>query len=218
MSLEAKFSLKWYEFQENVSNTLGNLRETTDFSDVTLACEDGQMEAHKIVLAASSPFFEDLLKRNKHIHPLIYMRGIHSEDLLGILDFLYYGEASIPQETLDNFLKIAAELKIKSLDGGNDTKVKEENFTLTSNKTTEQNSLSQNKPKGQDVPKSILSELEHPKTDTSVPKILMDFVKQEKLRKVKDLDEKVKSMMFLGKNKIPMGGKMKSASVCKVCG
>ena len=89
---------------------------------------------------------------------------------------------------------------------------------MTSNKTTEQNSLSQNKPKGQDVPKSILSELEHPKTDTSVPKILMDFVKQEKLRKVKDLDEKVKSMMFLGKNKIPMGGKMKSASVCKVCG
>ena len=63
-----------------------------EFTDVTLACEDGkQVEAHKVILAASSPFFKDILKRNKHPHPLIYMRGLKSEDLLAIIDFLYFG-------------------------------------------------------------------------------------------------------------------------------
>ena len=50
---------------------------SSDFSDVTLACEDGQqIEAHKVILAASSPFFQNLLRRNRQVgYPIIYMRG-----------------------------------------------------------------------------------------------------------------------------------------------
>ena len=67
-------------------------------TDVTLACEDGkQIESHKVVLAATSPFFLDLLKRNKHQHPLIYMKGIKSENLLAMVDFFYRGEANVSQ-------------------------------------------------------------------------------------------------------------------------
>ena len=44
-----------------------------DFLDVTLASEDRkQIEAHKVILTVSSPFFQNLLKKNKHPHPLIY--------------------------------------------------------------------------------------------------------------------------------------------------
>ena len=86
-------------------------------SVITLACEDGyQVEAHKVILAASSPFFQNLLKTNRHAHPLIYMRMMKSEDLLAIVD-LYYGEANIYQENLDTFLNIAEELKLKGLNG-----------------------------------------------------------------------------------------------------
>ena len=68
------------------------LWDDKDFTDVTLACEDGkQVEAHKVILASSSPFFQSILKKNKHIHPLIYMRGVKSDDLLAIVDFLYSG-------------------------------------------------------------------------------------------------------------------------------
>ena len=50
-------------FQDNAKTAFGNLRNTNDFVDVTLACEDGrQIEAHKVVLAASSPFFQRVLK------------------------------------------------------------------------------------------------------------------------------------------------------------
>ena len=67
-----------------------------DFTDVFLACEDGQnIEVHKTVLASTSPFFMELLKRHKHSQPLIYMRGIKSNLLVAIIDFLYQGEANV---------------------------------------------------------------------------------------------------------------------------
>ena len=67
MATLQKFCLKWNDFQENVNSVFAGLRKDIDFADVTLACQDGrQIEAHKIILAASSPFFQNLLKRNKH--------------------------------------------------------------------------------------------------------------------------------------------------------
>ena len=88
MSTSEKFNLKWDDFKENITTAFGSLREEKDFADVTLACEDGhQLEAHKVILAASSPFFQNILKRNQHKHPLIYMRGMKSEDLVSVVDF-----------------------------------------------------------------------------------------------------------------------------------
>merc|ERR1712204_49701 len=102
---DEKLCLKWNEFQENAISAFRTLREDREFSDVTLACEDGhQVEAHKVILVASSPFFHNLLRMNKHPHPLIYMRGVKSEDLVAIVDFLYYGEANVYQENIDGFL------------------------------------------------------------------------------------------------------------------
>ena len=67
--MSEKLCLKWHDFQENVSTTFGNLREDKEFTDVTLACEDGtQFQTHKVILASSSPFFMELLKTNKHSH------------------------------------------------------------------------------------------------------------------------------------------------------
>ena len=68
-----KLCLQWNDFKDNVNSAFRNLREDQEFSDVTLACEDGQqMEAHKVILAASSPFFEKILQRNRDPHLLIY--------------------------------------------------------------------------------------------------------------------------------------------------
>ena len=64
--MSEKLCLKWNDFQENVNEAFGSLRGDKDFSDVTLACEDGQQfEAHKVILAASSPSLRHLLKANK---------------------------------------------------------------------------------------------------------------------------------------------------------
>ena len=118
IAMTEKLCLQWNDYQENTKSALGSLRQDKDFNDVTLVCEDGQqVEAHKVILAASSPFFQKLLGRNKHPHPLIIMRGVKYDDLMAILDFLYLGEASIAQESLDAFLAIAEELQLKGLVG-----------------------------------------------------------------------------------------------------
>ena len=121
-----KLCLQWDEFHDSLKSAFGNLRDDPDFADVTLACEDGQqVEAHKVILAASSPFFQNVLARNKHPHPLIYMRGVKSLDMLAIVDFLYCGEANVFQENLDSFLAIAEELQLKGLMGKYNEKVEE---------------------------------------------------------------------------------------------
>ena len=72
-----KLCLKWNDFQENTVDTFKSLRTESNFVDITLACEDGQqVEAHKVILAASSPFFQNLLRKNKHPHPMIYLKEV----------------------------------------------------------------------------------------------------------------------------------------------
>ena len=78
-----KLCLDWTGFKENVAATFSSLRDDADFADVTLACEDGtQLIGHRLVLAASSSFFEKILRGNRHVHPLILMRGVKSDDLV----------------------------------------------------------------------------------------------------------------------------------------
>ena len=68
-----KLCLQWNDFKENINEAFKELRYGTEFADVTLACEDGQqIEAHKVVLSSSSPFFGKLLKKKKHPHPLVF--------------------------------------------------------------------------------------------------------------------------------------------------
>ena len=96
MQSSEKFCLKWNDFQENLNSAFEAFRKDEDFADVTLVCEDGtQIDTHKVILAISSPFFMEILKRNKHPHPLIYMKGSKAAELLAMVDFLYYGEANV---------------------------------------------------------------------------------------------------------------------------
>merc|ERR1711936_1173219 len=118
VNFDEKLCLQWNDFKDNISSAFGDLREDQEFTDVTLACEDGQqVEAHKVVLIASSPFFLNILKRNKHTHPLIFMRGVKSENLTAMVDFFYHGETNVFQENLDSFLVLAEELQLKGLRG-----------------------------------------------------------------------------------------------------
>ena len=198
-NMSEKLCLQWNDFQDNIKSAFGNLREDNDFADVTLACEDGQqVEAHKVILAASSPFFQKLLGRNKHPHPLIYMRGMKSDDLSSIVDFLYRGEANVYQENLDSFLAIAEELQLKGLMGRavenmEDADVEQEDkphpvFERSDN-----------------IPMKLSAESERTVAVTS--NFSGDLL---------ELEERVKSMMQISQN-LRTDGRQK-AYTCKVCG
>jgi len=118
MGASEKFCLKWNDFEANISLAFRELREDKDFFDITLVCEDEQLEAHKVVLSACSPFFRALLKRNKHQHPMLYLRGVQAAELVAVLTFMYHGEVNVAQEELNSFLGLAEDLQVKGLTQG----------------------------------------------------------------------------------------------------
>ncbi|XP_023329068.1 protein tramtrack, beta isoform isoform X11 [Eurytemora carolleeae] len=114
-----KFCLKWNDFERNISSAFRDIREEKEFFDITIACEDEQMQAHKVILSACSPFFRSVLKRNPHQHPLVFLKGVSLKDLRAVLNFMYHGEVNVAQEDLNSFLQVAEDLRVKGLTQNN---------------------------------------------------------------------------------------------------
>ena len=116
--MSEKFCLKWNDFNSNVSKSFGILRNTKYLHDVTLVSDDhNKVEAHKLVLSASSEYFREIFEINQHPHPLICFDSISLDDLKNVMDYIYNGEVQIYQEDLDRFLTVAQRLKLEGLIG-----------------------------------------------------------------------------------------------------
>ena len=128
-----KFCLRWNNFETNISSAFRYLRDDNDFFDVTLVCEDEQIQAHKVILSACSPFFHKILRRNPHQHPLLYMKGVKCQDMKSLLDFMYHGEVNVAQEELNSFLAVAEDLSVKGLTQNKpqESSLKDTNFAAT---------------------------------------------------------------------------------------
>jgi len=109
------FQLQWNQFEDNLATSFQALRNEGELYDVTLACDDDQVEAHKMILSASSGFFKTILKRNPHAHPLLYLKGVKIQNLRSLLDFMYLGKANVAQDQVETFLKLGEELDVKGL-------------------------------------------------------------------------------------------------------
>ena len=212
-----KLCLQWNDFKENVNSAFGKLRNDKEFSNVTLACEDGQeMEAHKVILAASSPFFEKILQKSKHPHPLIYLRGFQSKDLVSILDFLYFGEANVFQEDLDSFLAIAEEIQLKGLTNQTSSDLIQEH---------EETQHPEKIQKDKDLPTKSTALHQDLKRNVPSSASTIATISNQSSTNLQALDEKVKSMMKKGQQMIFTGGKQPNGTpmraksfICKVCG
>merc|ERR1711899_69600 len=114
------YNFKNQNFLLNLSQGLQELRNENEFLDVTLCCDNGndQIQAHQVILAACSPLFRRILGRNiigDLTKPLLYLKGVNQDDLFSLLDFMYQGETSVPQESLNAFLVMAEDLEIQGL-------------------------------------------------------------------------------------------------------
>ena len=112
-----KFAVKHTSFEKSIRESFHDMLQDQNHTDVTLAADDGNpINAHQIVLSAGSKFFSDVFKRSRHTSPYIYLRGFNRIDLQNIVEFLYMGEASLPQRDIDSFLGAAKQLEIKGLE------------------------------------------------------------------------------------------------------
>jgi len=112
---DENYLLKWNDFDKNLSEGLRSLKTENTFCDVTLACEEVQLEAHRVVLSVCSDFFRNVLTRSEHHHPYLFLKGVRMADMETILHFMYHGEANVALEDLESFLAAANELQIKGL-------------------------------------------------------------------------------------------------------
>jgi len=168
MGSSEKFCLRWNDFEKNISGAFREIREDKDFFDVTLACDDDQMQAHKVILSACSPFFRTILRQNKHEHPLLYLKGVKYVDLVSVLNFMYHGEVNVAQEELNSFLAVAEDLKVKGLTQNNSTTTEESKSVNSVVKPRMRNPLEESQipmKKPRPAPPPIPSPAYHPSDD-----------------------------------------------------
>ena len=124
------FCLKWSDFESNTRACFREERQASDFYDVTLLCEEGQIRAHRLVLSAGSSFFKEAFRMVNNPHPVIYLKGVKKKDIEAVLDFLYDGEAKVSLEDLSTFFETTKDLKIKGILERVDGPIKKESVTI----------------------------------------------------------------------------------------
>ncbi|XP_035230154.1 protein bric-a-brac 2-like [Stegodyphus dumicola] len=113
--MSQQFCLKWNSHTTNLLSVFKGFQSSETLVDVTLSCEGRNMKAHKLVLSACSPYFQNLFSENPCKHPIVIINGMRFTDIKAILDFMYKGEVNVSHDELSAFLKAAEALKVKGL-------------------------------------------------------------------------------------------------------
>ena len=135
---QEKYSLSWQTYSDHLKSLMKEMMLNEDLSDVTLVTEDKkQIKANISILCASSPVLKDILKKEKNLTTIMYLRGIQYSELESIMQFIYLGEATFYKERMDDLLAVAKSLEIKLLCNA-EFKLNDErdDYPLPSNKDT----------------------------------------------------------------------------------
>ena len=109
------FFLHLNSFNENIKTTWKEIQVKEDFCDMTLACQDKQVKAHKLIISSYSPVLRHILNSTQNIH----LRSVKYKTLQNLLTFMYQGEVDVAKEDLNIFLEVAEDLNIRGLSEGN---------------------------------------------------------------------------------------------------
>lgn len=108
--------LVWDNHLANVSGLFETLYQEHKLVDVTLACRDGHLRAHKLILSACSPFFERIFQENPCDHPVVIIRGVYFQEMQTLLDYIYRGRISIAANLVNDLMCVASDLEIKGFE------------------------------------------------------------------------------------------------------
>ena len=110
------FMLKWKFYEECISLVLNGETIEGVHTDVTLFSDEMiPFKAHKFVLSANSTYMKEILLNNPHPNPSIYLKGIQKNELQTMLQIMYYGEATLYKECIENFFNVLEEFQFKSI-------------------------------------------------------------------------------------------------------
>ena len=114
--MSENFNIKRNDFQSDTAAFFRLFRDEDYLQDVTLVTDDQtHVSAHKLLLSASSDYFKSIFMKNRHQHPLICLQGVSDHELTKVLDYIYNGEATLPEDDVDNFMMVGKRLMLKGL-------------------------------------------------------------------------------------------------------
>lgn len=112
---DQQFCLRWNEHTGTMVKVFKQMLDNQAFVDCTLACEGKLIKAHKMILAACSPYLHTILEENTSKHPIIFLPHLKYTDIRALVDYMYCGEVYISFGHLPSLLKAAEVLRIKGL-------------------------------------------------------------------------------------------------------
>ena len=113
--LKGNMSLVLKDHRTFLQESLVRLKRFNQSTDVTLICADEEeIQAHKIVLSASSQLFYSLL-HDAPLNCVIYLPEVTFKDLSMILEYMYFGETSVNQVDLNSIHSLAENLGVQSI-------------------------------------------------------------------------------------------------------
>ncbi|CAG0912592.1 unnamed protein product [Notodromas monacha] len=117
------YDLTWSQHGEETFRAFVDLRAGSAHVDVLLFCGDDTLEAHKVILAASSSYFERLLNTVANEYSRYTIVALAQMDpflLRLVVDFMYSGSVTVPFDRLEEFMAMADLLEVRGLESSAD--------------------------------------------------------------------------------------------------
>ena len=104
-------NINWKSSGENLVHSLTGQANRSQFSDVSLVCQESErIAAHQVILGSNSSWMKNLLLKHKENMtgetPTIIMPDIKKEDLESLLKFMYRGTTGALSMEEDRFQKL----------------------------------------------------------------------------------------------------------------
>ena len=114
--VEEESYIKVQSYRDNLRDLLHELMISKELTDITLVSDDKvQFKAHKIVLCAYSNVFKGIIVNLPKESSVIYLQGIHHQELEAILEFMYFGEATFQHNRKSEFINVSKNLELKDI-------------------------------------------------------------------------------------------------------
>lgn len=116
------YCLRWNNHRANLVEILESLFQAKSHVDCTLHVDDTKFQVHRLVLAANSSYFQQILKDVPTDQCHILFPGVQGFEMQALLDYMYTGEVNVTSSQIPRIIQIAEQLEVKGLFDMNDLK------------------------------------------------------------------------------------------------
>jgi hypothetical protein len=110
------YCLRWNNHKSNLVEILEALIKMECYVDCTIYVDNHvQFKAHRVVLAACSPYFQAILQDAPQDHCSLIFPGVQEFEMRTLLEYIYAGEVNIAESQIPRIMKIAKMLEVKGL-------------------------------------------------------------------------------------------------------